>query len=81
MVMHYLNNVSILFADIVGFTKMSSSRSAIEIVSMLNTICDHFDRLVSRLNFSFSLQQLFSSYDPPYFVSSDCVSECDDVFE
>ena len=47
MVMHYLNNVSILFADIVGFTKMSSSRSAIEIVSMLNTICDSFDRLVS----------------------------------
>ncbi|KAL5270587.1 hypothetical protein ACHWQZ_G001330 [Mnemiopsis leidyi] len=47
MVMHYLNNVSILFADIVGFTKMSSSRSAIEIVSMLNTICDHFDRLTT----------------------------------
>ena len=34
---HY-QNVAILFADIVGFTKMSSSMTPVEVVSMLNDL-------------------------------------------
>lgn len=37
--------VSILFADIVGFTEMSSQMEAQELVQMLNAIFSHFDGL------------------------------------
>jgi PAS domain S-box-containing protein len=37
--------VSVLFADIVGFTQLASSLSAIELVSLLNRIFSAFDRL------------------------------------
>ncbi|THD28287.1 Adenylate cyclase type [Fasciola hepatica] len=37
--------VSILFADIVGFTKMSSNKSAIQIVTLLNDLFSRFDEL------------------------------------
>jgi len=38
--------VTILFADLVGFTALSSNRSASELVALLNTIFSRFDRLV-----------------------------------
>ncbi|VDP90603.1 unnamed protein product [Echinostoma caproni] len=37
--------VSILFADIVGFTKMSSNKSAIQLVTLLNDLFSRFDEL------------------------------------
>lgn len=41
-------NVTILFADIVGFTKLSSKISPEELVSLLNEIFSIFDRLTDR---------------------------------
>lgn len=43
--MHSMDNVSILFADIVGFTKMSSSKSAEQLVEILNDLFERFDEL------------------------------------
>jgi adenylate cyclase 9 len=41
--MSQLQDVSIVFADIVGFTKMSSGKSASELVSLLNDLFGRFD--------------------------------------
>lgn len=43
--MHSMKNVSILFADIVGFTKMSSTKTAEQLVDVLNDLFERFDRL------------------------------------
>lgn len=43
--MHCMENVSILFADIVGFTKMSSNKTAEELVNILNDLFERFDEL------------------------------------
>lgn len=43
--MNHMENVSILFADIVGFTKMSSTKSAEEVVEILNNLFQRFDLL------------------------------------
>lgn len=43
--MHRMENVSILFADIVGFTNMSSDKSAEQLVRLLNDLFGRFDRL------------------------------------
>lgn len=43
--MHRMENVSILFADIVGFTRMSSNKSAEELVGILNDLFERFDEL------------------------------------
>lgn len=43
--MNHMENVSILFADIVGFTKMSSNKSAEEVVEILNNLFQRFDLL------------------------------------
>lgn len=40
--------VTILFADIVGFTKLSAEHSAVTIVQILNTMFSIFDRLCER---------------------------------
>lgn len=39
--------VSILFADIVGFTQLSSSCSAQELVKLLNELFARFDKLAA----------------------------------
>jgi len=39
------DNVSILFADIVGFTRLSSGCTAQELVKMLNKLFGRFDHL------------------------------------
>ncbi|ESP04397.1 hypothetical protein LOTGIDRAFT_53528, partial [Lottia gigantea] len=43
--MSKMENVSILFADIVGFTKMSSNKTAEKLVGLLNDLFGRFDKL------------------------------------
>ncbi|XP_053598505.1 adenylate cyclase type 9 [Microplitis demolitor] len=43
--MHSMEDVSILFADIVGFTRMSSNKTAEELVDILNDLFERFDDL------------------------------------
>ena len=49
LTMSRMDNVSILFADIVGFTKMSAKKSAEEVVGLLNDLFGRFDQLAERL--------------------------------
>uniref|UniRef100_A0A9J7ZY02 Adenylate cyclase type 3 n=1 Tax=Cyprinus carpio carpio TaxID=630221 RepID=A0A9J7ZY02_CYPCA len=48
MYMYRHENVSILFADIVGFTQLSSSCSAHELVKLLNELFARFDKLAAK---------------------------------
>ena len=43
------DDVTVLFADIVGFTKLASQISPVELVTLLNEIFSAFDRLSERL--------------------------------
>lgn len=54
---HY-QNVAILFADIVGFTKMASSMTPVEVVSMLNDLFRCEGVVMRRLLFSSALSYL-----------------------
>ncbi len=42
------NNSTVLFADIVGFTNLSTQVSAEELVKILNQVFSHFDRLTEK---------------------------------
>ena len=46
--MNAMENVSILFADIVGFTKMSSNKTASQLVGLLNDLFGRFDYLCNK---------------------------------
>ena len=46
--MSQMDNVSIVFADIVGFTKMSSNKTAEHLVSLLNDLFGRFDVLCTQ---------------------------------
>ncbi|CAD5210753.1 unnamed protein product [Bursaphelenchus xylophilus] len=46
--MNLMQDVSILFADIAGFTKMSSNKTADELVNLLNDLFGRFDYLCGR---------------------------------
>nr|XP_033958509.1 adenylate cyclase type 3 [Pseudochaenichthys georgianus] len=48
MYMYRHENVSILFADIVGFTQLSSTCSAHELVKLLNELFARFDKLAAK---------------------------------
>uniref|UniRef100_A0A8C7YP35 Adenylate cyclase type 3 n=1 Tax=Oryzias sinensis TaxID=183150 RepID=A0A8C7YP35_9TELE len=48
MYMYRHENVSILFADIVGFTQLSSTCSAQELVKLLNELFARFDKLAAQ---------------------------------
>ncbi|XP_042230398.1 adenylate cyclase type 9-like isoform X2 [Homarus americanus] len=48
--MHGMDNVSILFADIVGFTRMSSNKTAEQLVGLLNDLFGRFDILCMKNN-------------------------------
>ncbi|XP_039604967.1 adenylate cyclase type 3 isoform X1 [Polypterus senegalus] len=48
MYMYRHENVSILFADIVGFTQLSSTCSAQELVKLLNELFARFDKLAAK---------------------------------
>jgi adenylate cyclase len=45
----YLADVTILFSDLVGFTKLSSRLSAADLVRLLNGLFSEFDRLALKL--------------------------------
>lgn len=62
-----MNNVSILFADIVGFTKFSSTLSASELVGILNTVFSKFDELATQNNC-----EKISTQGDCYFCVSGC---------
>lgn len=46
--MDRMENVSILYADIVGFTKMSSNKTAETLVKLLNDLFGRFDELCTK---------------------------------
>ncbi|KAG0724804.1 Adenylate cyclase type 9 [Chionoecetes opilio] len=46
--MNGMDNVSILFADIVGFTRMSSNKTADQLVGLLNNLFGRFDIICKR---------------------------------
>ncbi|XP_067944731.1 adenylate cyclase type 9-like isoform X2 [Watersipora subatra] len=48
--MDRMENVSILFADIVGFTKMSSNKTAEQLLKLLNELFGEFDHLSDKNN-------------------------------
>jgi class 3 adenylate cyclase len=41
----YFENVTLLYADIAGFTKFSSTRKPIEVVDMLKKLFTEFDKM------------------------------------
>jgi len=45
-----MDNVSILYADIVGFTQMSANKTAAELVGLLNDLFGRFDKLCEVTN-------------------------------
>lgn len=62
-----MNNVTILFADIVDFTRLSSSLSAPELVGVLNDVFSVFDDLVVKTNC-----EKISTLGDCYFCVSGC---------
>jgi adenylate cyclase 9 len=62
-----MENVSILFADIVGFTSMSSNKSAAQLVSLLSDLYGRFDDLCVQM----SCEKIATLGDCYY-----CVSGC-----
>lgn len=66
--MNATENVSILFADIVGFTKMSSNKSASQLVGLLNDLFGRFDRMCSQCN----CEKISTLGDCYYCVSGEC---------
>ncbi|EDV29767.1 uncharacterized protein TRIADDRAFT_52497 [Trichoplax adhaerens] len=67
-------NVSILFADIVGFTKLSSQCTAREIVQILNELFGKFDQLAKK-NHCMRIRILGDCYYcvSGLFVNDDCL--------
>lgn len=63
------DNVSILFADICGFTKMSSNKSAEELVDILNNLFQRFDLICKQNNC-----EKISTLGDCYY----CISGCPD---
>lgn len=62
-----MENVSILFADIVGFTQMSSNKSAAQLVNLLSDLYGRFDNLCAQM----SCEKIATLGDCYY-----CVSGC-----
>jgi len=44
----YYPNASVMFADMVNFTSMAARMTAVELVSLLNSVFSHFDRLAQK---------------------------------
>jgi len=68
-----MENVSILFADIVGFTKMSSNKSAKHLVMLLNDLFGRFDDLCLRHGC-----EKISTLGDCYYCVSGCPEPRDD---
>ncbi|XP_055893224.1 adenylate cyclase type 9-like isoform X4 [Biomphalaria glabrata] len=71
--MDEMKNVSILFADIVGFTKMSSNKSAERLVGLLNDLFGRFDKLCNA-----SGCEKISTLGDCYYCVSGCPNPCED---
>lgn len=71
--MNLMTNVSILFADIAGFTKMSSNKSADELVNLLNDLFGRFDNLCR-----FRGLEKISTLGDCYYCVAGCPEPCDD---
>ncbi|KAF3857767.1 hypothetical protein F7725_010968 [Dissostichus mawsoni] len=56
---HRYENVSILFADVKGFTNLSTTLSAQELVRMLNELFARFDRLAHVRDFTKCMKECF----------------------
>ncbi|OAF70936.1 hypothetical protein A3Q56_01275 [Intoshia linei] len=67
-----MNNVSILFADIVGFTKMSSTKTAHTIVELLNFLFHKFDDLCESNNC-----EKIGTIGDCYYAVSGCPEPCE----
>jgi len=65
--LYHLDNVSILFADIVGFTSLSATMSAANLVAILNDIFSKFDHLARVHNC-----EKISTLGDCYFCVSGC---------
>ncbi|KAF7264402.1 hypothetical protein GWI33_023316 [Rhynchophorus ferrugineus] len=72
-IMDTMSNVSILFADIVGFTKMSGNKSAEELVEILNDLFQRFDDLCKENNC-----EKISTLGDCYYCVSGCPKPRDD---
>ena len=48
---YHMDNVSILFADIKGFTQLASTTSAQQLVKILNDLFARFDKIAEVRNF------------------------------
>ncbi|XP_029679778.1 adenylate cyclase type 3-like [Formica exsecta] len=71
-------NVSILYADIVGFTAISSTYSASELVKILNELFARFDQLSERYLFlKFSLEIYISNRQFMFHVKSRICQKLD----
>lgn len=71
--MDHKENVSILFADIVGFTRMSTNKNAEELVEILNNIFQRFDVLCKQHNC-----EKISTLGDCYYCVSGCPEARDD---
>lgn len=71
--MDEMKNVSILFADIVGFTKMSSNKTAERLVGLLNDLFGRFDRLCTA-----SGCEKISTLGDCYYCVCGCPAPCAD---
>ena len=71
-----MESVTILFADIVGFTEFSAKLSAAELVGVLNDVFSTFDDFVARYNC-----EKISTLGDCYFCVSGCPEPADDHAE
>ncbi|MEH2203200.1 MAG: adenylate/guanylate cyclase domain-containing protein [Nostoc sp.] len=71
-----LADVAVLFADIVGFSEIATSISAIQLLNLLNSIFSAFDRLTER----YSLERIRTINDA-YVVVSGLPTRCPDRAE
>ncbi|KHJ78186.1 adenylate/guanylate cyclase catalytic domain protein, partial [Oesophagostomum dentatum] len=71
--MNLMTDVSILFADIAGFTKMSSNKSADELVNLLNDLFGRFDYLCKMGGL-----EKISTLGDCYYCVAGCPEPCAD---
>ncbi|CAF0815504.1 unnamed protein product [Rotaria sp. Silwood1] len=62
-----MENASILFADIVGFTHLSSNKSASQLVSLLSDLYGRFDDLCVKMSC-----EKIARLDVCYYCVTDC---------
>ena len=71
--LHRMDNVSILFADIVGFTQMSSNKTASRLVALLNDLFGRFDVLTETHGC-----EKISTLGDCYYCVAGCPEPCRD---